>query len=67
LVTRALSTTNVIPMELTADKAAVYPHVVDELAPNAWHCTKAYANNRIKADHGQLTRRLRPMRSLKTD
>ncbi len=63
----ALATTKVIPVEVTTDKAAVYPHVLDELAPSAWHCTQAYANNRIEADHGQLKRRLRPMRSLKTD
>ena len=54
-------------MEVTTNKAAVYPHVLDELAPYAWHCTQAYANNRMEADHGQLKRRLRPMRSLKTD
>jgi len=54
-------------MEVTTDKAAVYPHVLDELAPSAWHCTQAYANNRMEADHEQLKRRLRPMRSLKTD
>jgi IS6 family transposase len=65
--TRALATTKVIPMEVTTDKAAVYPHVLDELAPSAWHCTQAYANNRMEADHGQLKRRLRPMRGLKTD
>lgn len=65
--TRALTTTKVIPVEVTTDNAAVYPHVLDELAPDAWHCTHAYANNRIKADHGQLKRRLRPMRGLKTD
>jgi transposase, IS6 family len=29
--------------------------------------SKAYAHNRIEADHGQLKRRLRPMRGLKTD
>jgi len=66
-LTRALSTTKVIPREVTTDKAAVYPHVVDELAASAWHCTQAYANNRMEADHGQLKRRLRPMRGLKTD
>jgi IS6 family transposase len=26
-----------------------------------------YANNRIEAEHGQLKRRLRPMRGLQTD
>ncbi len=35
--------------------------------PGAWHCTELYANNRMEADHGQLKRRLRPMRGLKTD
>jgi transposase-like protein len=34
--TRAMATTQVIPMEVTTDKAAVYPHVLDELAPDAW-------------------------------
>lgn len=46
--TRALATTKVTPVEVTTDKAAVYPHVVDELAPSAWHCTQAYANNRVE-------------------
>ncbi len=55
------------PGEVTTDKAAVYPNVVNELAPGAWHCTEAYANNRMEADHGQLKRRLRPMRGLKSD
>jgi transposase, IS6 family len=40
---------------------------VDELAPQAWHRTEQHGNNRIEADHGQLKRRLRPMRGLKTD
>jgi transposase-like protein len=35
--------------------------------PAAWHGTEKYANNRIEADHGQLKRRLGPMRGLKTD
>ena len=65
--TRALATTKVIPVEVTTDKAAVYPHVLDELAPSAGHWTEAYANNQMEADHGQLKRRLRPMRGLKTD
>jgi transposase-like protein len=65
--TRALATTKIIPVEVTTDKAAVSPPVLDELAPSAGHWTEAYANNRIEADHGQLQRRLRPMRGLKTD
>jgi transposase, IS6 family len=54
-------------VEVTTDKATVYSRVVDEVAPAAWHRTEAYANNRMEADHGQLKRRLRPMRGLKTD
>jgi IS6 family transposase len=54
--TRAMATTKVIPGEVTTDKAAVYPHVLDELTPGAWHCTQLYANNRMEADHGQLKR-----------
>ena len=50
---------------LITDKAAVYPRVLDELAPGAWHHTEQYANNRIEADHGRLKARLQPMRGLK--
>lgn len=49
------------------DKAAAYPHVLDEPAPGAWQCTEVYANNRMEAHHGQLKRRLRPVRGLKGD
>ncbi len=45
--TRALTTTKVIPVEVTTDKAAVYPHVLDELTPDAWHCTELYATDEI--------------------
>jgi transposase-like protein len=41
--------------------------VLDELIPSAWHHVEQYANNPIEADHGQLKRRLRPMRGLRTD
>jgi transposase-like protein len=67
LFTQALNTTKVTPVEVITDKAAVYPRVLDELAPGAWHHTEQYAINRIEADHGQLKRRLRPMRGLKTE
>ena len=53
------------PTEVITDKAAVYPPVLDALAPGAWHHTEPYANNRIEADHGRLKSRLRPMRGLK--
>jgi IS6 family transposase len=54
-----------VPAEVTTDRAAVYPRVLDELIPSALHTTERYANNRIEADHGRLKARLRPMRGLK--
>jgi IS6 family transposase len=60
LFTRALATTKVVPVEVTTDKAAaVYPHVLDELTPGAWHCTELSANNRTQLSH----RPVRPARS----
>lgn len=53
------------PTEVTTDRAAAYPRVLDELVPVACHITEQYANNRIEADHGRLKSRLRPMRGLK--
>jgi transposase, IS6 family len=63
--TQAPNTTTVTPVEVITDKAVVYPRVLDELAPGAWHHTEQYANNRIETDHGRLKSRLRPMRGLK--
>ena len=53
------------PAEVITDKAAIYPPVLDEIAPGTWHHTEPYANNRIESDHGRLKSRLRPMRGLK--
>jgi transposase-like protein len=64
---RALSTLKVKPSEVVTDAAAVYPGVLDELIPSAWHHVEQYANNPIEADHGRLKHRLRPMRGLQTD
>jgi DDE domain len=58
----ALPLGTLTPVEVITDKAAVYPRVLEELAPGAWHHTELYVNNRIEADHGQLKRRLRSMR-----
>ena len=55
------------PVEVTTDRAAIYPPVLDELLPGAFHNLQKYANNRVEADHGRLKARLRPMRGLKTD
>jgi transposase-like protein len=64
---RALATLNVTPTEVVTDAAPVYPAVLDELVPSAWHHVERYANNWIEADHSQLKHRLRPMRGLRTD
>jgi transposase-like protein len=65
--TRALRTLKVMPSEVVTDAAPVYPGVLDELLPAAWHHVERYANNPIEADHSELKHRLRPMRALRTD
>ena len=45
----------------------MYPLVLEELLPAAWHRTNRHADNRVEADHGRLKARLRPMRGLKQD
>ncbi len=54
-------------MEVVTDAAAVYPGVLDQLIPSAWHHVEQHADNPIEADHSQLEQRLRPMRGLRTD
>jgi transposase-like protein len=64
---KALRVLKVTPSEVVTDAAAVYPAVLDDLIPSAWHHVERYANNPIEADHSQLKQRLRPMRGLRTD
>jgi transposase-like protein len=64
---RALYTLKATPTEVVTDAAPVYPSVLDELIPSAWHHVEQYANNPIEADHGRLKHRLRSMRGLRTD
>jgi len=64
---RALTALKVRPGEVVTDAAPVYPGVLDELIPSAWHRVERHANNRVEADHSQLKHRLRPMRGLRTD
>jgi len=66
-VERAIGATKRTPVEVVTDKAPVYPLVLEELLPTAWHRTDRYANNHIEADHGCLKSRLGPMRGLKQD
>ena len=64
---RAIGTMRVAPVEVVTDHAPVYPAVLEELLPAAWHRTDRYANNRVEADHGRLKSRLRPMCGFKQD
>ena len=64
---RAIGTMPVASVEVVTDHAPVYPAVLEELLPAAWHRTDRYANNRVEADHGRLKSRLRPMCGLKQD
>ena len=57
----------VTPSEVVTDAAPIYPAVLHDLFPSAWHHIERYANNPIEADHSQLKHRLRPMRGLRTD
>jgi transposase, IS6 family len=63
--TRALSC-GPAPVEITTDRAPVYPRVVDELVAGACHITGQDENNVIEADRGRLKARLRPRRGLNT-
>jgi len=53
---QAIGTTKVRPVEVVSDHAPVYPAVLEELLPVAWHRTEQYANNRLEADHGRGSR-----------
>jgi transposase-like protein len=53
------------PLEVTTDRAPVYPRLLEDLVPAGRHVTEQYANNRVEADHARLKARLRPMRGLK--
>jgi IS6 family transposase len=64
--TRALKALKVVPVEVVT-AAAVYPTVLADLVPTAWHHVEQYANNPVEADHSRLKQRLRPMRGLRTD
>jgi transposase-like protein len=64
---QAISRTRVSPTEVTTDRYRVYPGVLDELLPAAFHDTQVHANNPLESDHGRLKARLRPMRGLKRD
>jgi transposase-like protein len=64
---QALEQTRVSPLEVTTDRYRLYPRVLDEIVPAAFHRTDPHANNSLETDHGRLKARLRPMRGLKRD
>ena len=64
---RALTALKVTPAEVITDPAPIYPAVLEELVPAAWHHVERHANNPIEADHSQLKHRLRPTRGLRTN
>ena len=64
---RAIGRTRISPMEVTTDQYRLYPRVLDEVLPAAFHDTEVHANYPLEADHGRLKARLRPMRRLKRD
>jgi hypothetical protein len=41
-----------IPTEVVTDAAPVYPAVLEELLPEAWHHVERYANRRMEARAG---------------
>ncbi|GHJ11287.1 hypothetical protein TPA0907_56540 [Micromonospora humidisoli] len=65
--TRAQKVLKTVPVEVVTDAAAVYPAVLADLIPAAWHHVERYANNPVEADRSRLKHRLRPMRGLRTD
>ena len=45
---RAIDTTKVTPADVLTDQAPVYPAVLEERLPAAWHRTDRHANNRSR-------------------
>jgi transposase-like protein len=60
----ARNATGVTPTEVITDRAPTFPRVLDEMWPAAWHHVERYANNRVEADHAQLKRRLRGIKTM---
>ena len=54
--TRALRA-GTVPAEVTTDRSAAYPRVLDELVPTARHDTEQYSDNRIEAGSSPNRRR----------
>jgi transposase-like protein len=50
---RALTRFKMTPSEVVTDAAPIYPAVLEELIPTAWHHVEQHANNPIEADHSR--------------
>jgi len=64
---QAMGRTRVSLTEVTTDRYRVYPRLVDEPFPSAFHRTEVHANNLLETHHGRLKARLRPMPGLTRD
>ena len=61
---QAISAAKITPIEVSTDQASVYPAVLEDLLPAAWHRTDQYITTGIECDPEAL---LRPMCGLKQD
>jgi transposase-like protein len=64
---RAIGTTKIAPAEVTTDQAPVYPAVLEDLLPAAWHRTDRRAKQSGRGRSREAEAWLRPMRGLKQD
>jgi transposase-like protein len=55
---QAIDRSRVKPVEVTTDRYRVYPRLLDELVPAAFHNTEVHANNPLETDDGRLKARL---------
>jgi len=39
-----------MPVEVSTDRAATYPVVLEDPLPAAWHRTEQHTNNQVEAD-----------------
>jgi transposase-like protein len=49
---QAVGRTRISPVEVTTDRHRLYPRVLDELVPAAFH-DEVHANNQLETDHGR--------------
>ena len=62
----AIHSSEVVPTEVTTDKAKCYPGLLRTLLPLVQHRSSKYLNNSVERDHQHLKGRLRSMRRLKS-